>query len=110
MGVAPSQRRRSLVWIAFAAVLTATGLGVAGMRWRAAHTTLERGWSAYHESRWREALSLANQHLREDKFLGSGRHAFTPIGREDDGVLRDLRLAPIGSARSESFDTTTAAS
>ena len=24
--------------------------------------------------------------------LGSGRHAFTPVGRDDDGVLRELRL------------------
>jgi len=57
MGIAPSRGGRRLVWIAFAAVLTATGLGVAGMR----------RWSAYRDSRWRDALSLANQRLKEDK-------------------------------------------
>ena len=27
-----------------------------------------------------------------DYVLGSGRHAFTPIGRDDEGVPRELRL------------------
>src|SRR5271166_2525388 len=67
MGTSPSRPGRRWVWIALAAVLTATGLGVAGMRQWSAHSRLERGWSAYRESRWRDALSLANQRLKEDK-------------------------------------------
>ncbi len=91
MGIAPNRGGRRLVWITFAAVLTATGLAVAGMRWWSAHSTLERGWSAYRESRWRDALSLANQRLKEDE--------------NDRGALR---LSARASARLERDPTTVA--
>ncbi len=92
MRIPPSRRGRRLVWIALAAVLTATGLGVAGMwRW-SAHPTLERGWSVYRESRWHDALSLANQRLKEDKNDREG-----------------LRLRARAAARLQYDDTTIAA-
>ena len=85
MGIAPNRARRRLVWIAFAAVLMATGLGVAGM-WRSAHSTLERGRSAYRQSRWRDALSLANQRLKEDR---NDREALRLSARSSARLQRD---------------------
>jgi tetratricopeptide (TPR) repeat protein len=106
MGTSPSRPGPWRVWIALAAVLTATGLGVAGIRRWTAPSGLEQGWSAYRESRWNDALSFANQRLKEDsndrEALRLRTRASARLQQDDITIAGYLRLQS-EDAKAEDF-------
>ena len=85
MGIAPVRKGGRFVAIACAAVLTAIGLWVAEAWWRSAQP-LERAGSAYHQGRWRDALSLADKRLKEN---GNDREALRLMARASARLQHD---------------------
>ncbi len=77
MAVAPSRTRGWLIGFIGIALLVAAGIGVARV-WRLPARPLAQGWAAYQEGRWRDALRLANQRLKDDR---SDREALRLLAR-----------------------------